>query len=108
MTSAYVVSDCSGSLTLKRERYPRRMQPMPPEKQDQGQSLEGERVVYAGGPDQSSLVGLSGTLNPIRDQIKPQSIELRVFAEDYLPDRPRQYSAPFIVHILSKLIMPLG
>ncbi len=73
-----------------------------PEKQDQGQSLEGERVVYAGGPDQSSLVGLSGTLNPIRDQIKPQSIELRVFAEDYLPDRPRQYSAPFIVHILSE------
>lgn len=71
-------------------------------KEDQGQSLEGERVVYAGGPDQSSLVGLSATLNPTRDQIKPQSIELRVFAEDYMPDRPRQYSAPFIVHILSE------
>ncbi len=41
-------------------------------------------------------------MNPTRDQIKPQSIELRVFAEDYLPDRPRQYSAPFIVHILSE------
>ncbi len=71
-------------------------------KDKQGQSLEGERVVYAGGPEQSSLAGLSATLNPAREQINPQSIELQVFAEDYLPDRPRQYSAPFIVHILSE------
>ncbi len=71
-------------------------------KDEPNQALEGERVIYAGSPDQTSLTGLSGTLNPKRDQIQPQSIEVRVFAEDYLPDRPRQYSAPFIVHILSE------
>ena len=40
--------------------------------------------------------------HPLRDKIAPQSIELRVFAEDYLPDRPRQYSSPIVIHILTE------
>ena len=62
----------------------------------------GEQIIYSGEPDKNVVASLSATLSPARDKIAPQSIELRVFAEDYMPDRPRQYSSPIVVHILSE------
>ena len=42
------------------------------------------------------------TFNPERLDVKPQVINLRLFAEDYLPERKRVYSSTYNVYVLSE------
>ena len=60
----------------------------------------GERVLAAGAIDQDTLEA-AGTFSAKSLDIEPQPIRLRVFAEDYLPGRPRVYSPPYTFFVLN-------
>jgi hypothetical protein len=60
----------------------------------------GEKIVAAGEPEARQLA-VRGTFTAAREGISPQSLEVRAWAEDYLPDRPRAYSAAFVLHVLN-------
>lgn len=61
---------------------------------------KGEKYLAAGGPDQE-LVELTGTFSAKAAGIEPQPVHVRVFAEDYLPGRPRAYSPAFLLYVLN-------
>lgn len=61
---------------------------------------QGEKVLSAGGPENASMK-LNAVFSAKDNGIEPQPIELRVWVEDYLPNRPRVYSAPHILYVLS-------
>jgi len=60
----------------------------------------GERLLAAGGSEKETLE-LSGTFCANQLGIEPQSIAVRLFAEDYLPGRERVYSPAYTLHVLS-------
>ena len=60
----------------------------------------GEKVIAAGGPDKMDVQGVT-TFSPKREGVKPQILQLRLFAEDYLPNRTRSYSTTYTVFVLS-------
>lgn len=62
--------------------------------------LEGEKLLSPGGPDKSS-VQCAATFSAKALDIPAQPIEVRLWAEDYLPGRPRVYSAPHIFYVLT-------
>ena len=70
------------------------------EKQAGTQALTGWKPAAPAAPQQRELRA-KAAFRPKAEGIQPQSIELRAFAEDYLPGRARAYSEPFILHILS-------
>ena len=55
----------------------------------------GERVIAVGGPTETDLT-LHGTFSAARESIAPQTIRIRFFVIDYLPDREPVYS-PYLV-----------
>jgi hypothetical protein len=61
---------------------------------------KGEAILGPGGFDKTALE-LSGTFSAKSLGIEPQTIQLRIFAEDYLPHRDRVYSAPYTFWVLS-------
>ena len=61
---------------------------------------KGEKPVAAGEPEVREIQ-TKATFSAEREGIPPQTIQLRAFAEDYLPDRPRSYSPTFVLHILA-------
>ena len=60
----------------------------------------GEKIVSAGTPTADTLT-VAATFSPKRESVKPQSLRLRAYAEDYLPDRDRIYSSPLVLHVLT-------
>ena len=62
--------------------------------------LQGERVLAAGGTDKETLEVL-GTFSAASLDIPAQPIELFVWIEDYLPERPRVYSPPYTLFVLT-------
>jgi hypothetical protein len=67
---------------------------------DEEAAERGERLLAAGGPEKEALE-LTGTFSAQSLGIEPQPIQLRVWTEDYYPDRERVYSAPFVFYVLS-------
>lgn len=63
-------------------------------------TAKGERVLAAGGSDKESLE-LAGTFCAKTLDIEPQPLNVRLFAEDYLPGRPRVYSPNYVLYVLS-------
>ncbi|MEM6278084.1 MAG: hypothetical protein AAF733_01295 [Verrucomicrobiota bacterium] len=63
-------------------------------------AAKGEKAVAAGGPEKREIEA-RGTFSPAREGVRPQTIQVRAFAEDYLPDRGRSYSPTFVLHVLS-------
>jgi hypothetical protein len=61
---------------------------------------KGERILAAGGFEEVSL-DASGTFSATSLGIEPQPIQLRVYAEDYLPGRERVYSPTYVLYVLS-------
>ena len=61
---------------------------------------KGESRLAAGGPEQETLTAV-GTFSPAQFGIAPQTVEVRAFAEDYLPGRERIYSAPAVFVVMS-------
>ncbi|MBD3673317.1 MAG: hypothetical protein HUJ26_07300 [Planctomycetaceae bacterium] len=60
---------------------------------------KGEKMLGAGNPD-AELLELAGAFSAKQLEIEPQPIEVRVFAEDYLPNRERAYSHSCILFVL--------
>lgn len=60
----------------------------------------GEKIVSAGTPTADTLT-VAATFSPKRERVKPQSLRLRAYAEDYLPDRDRIYSSHLVLHVLT-------
>ena len=60
----------------------------------------GEKIVSAGTPTADTLT-VAATFSPKRESVKPQSLRLRAYAEDYLPDRDRIYSSHLVLHVLT-------
>ena len=61
---------------------------------------KGERILAAGGHDKESLE-ISGTFSARSLGIEPQPVQVRIFAEDYLPDRERVYSPTYLFYVLN-------
>ncbi|HEY1784758.1 MAG TPA: hypothetical protein VGG30_04385 [Pirellulales bacterium] len=61
---------------------------------------KGERMLAAGGPDQEMLE-LTGTFCAQRLEIEPQAVAVRLFVEDYFPDRGRVYSPTYVLYVLT-------
>ena len=62
----------------------------------------GEKTVSAGAPTAEAMT-VSATFSVERENVRPQSLRLRAFAEDYLPGRERAYSPYLALHILTPL-----
>jgi hypothetical protein len=60
----------------------------------------GERILAAGGNDKDSLE-LAGNFSAKSLGIEPQPVQVRLFAEDYFPGRPRIYSPAYTFYVLS-------
>ncbi len=60
----------------------------------------GERLLGSGSPT-SEEVQLSGTFSAKAHGIEPQPLQVRLFVEDYLPDRERSYSPTYTLFVLS-------
>jgi len=60
----------------------------------------GERVLYAGGPMNDSIQ-CPGAFCAKTLGIEPQVVELRLFVQDYFPDRPRIYSPVYTFYVLN-------
>ncbi len=61
---------------------------------------EGEKILAAGAPDRERLE-VQGTFSAQSLGIEAQPLEVRLFAEDYLPGRERTYSHPFLLYVLT-------
>ncbi len=64
------------------------------------QPAQGEQVIAVGDPQAQELPATCA-FSTERWGIEPQSLEVRLFAVDYLPDRERVYSPTYIFHVLS-------
>lgn len=64
------------------------------------ETTNGEKLVANGVPENRDIEG-RGTFSAKREGIGPQTLQIRAFAEDYLPDRDRSYSPTFVLHIMS-------
>ena len=60
----------------------------------------GQRILAAGASDKEQ-VELTGTFCAKTLDIEPQPISVRLFVEDYFPGRPRTYSLPYVLYVLS-------
>lgn len=61
---------------------------------------EGSRVGAAGGPEQKQVEARI-TFSAVRENVEPQTIEVRAWAEDYFPGRERSHSTVFVLHVLN-------
>jgi hypothetical protein len=62
---------------------------------------KGDKIAAAGEPEKKTLEA-KATFCAARDGVEPQTLEIRAWAEDYLPKRKRAYSAAFLLHVLNK------
>ncbi|MEZ5385900.1 MAG: hypothetical protein R3F13_10345 [Prosthecobacter sp.] len=62
---------------------------------------KGDKIAAAGEPEKKALEA-KATFCATRDGVEPQTLEIRAWAEDYLPNRKRAYSAAFLLHVLNK------
>ena len=60
----------------------------------------GEKLLSAGGPTSTSMQ-VPATFSAVALGITPQPIEVRLWTEDYFPDRPRSYTPPHVLFILT-------
>ena len=59
-----------------------------------------DKVVQAGGPEERSM-STQATFCAKSDQVRPQSLKLCAWVEDYKPERGRVYSPAILLHVLS-------
>ena len=62
---------------------------------------KGDKIAAAGEPEKKTLAA-KATFCASRDDVAPQTLEIRAWAEDYLPQRKRAYSTAFLLHVLNK------
>ncbi|MCU0721898.1 MAG: hypothetical protein MUC83_19460 [Pirellula sp.] len=70
------------------------------ENQTSTEESRGERVIASGGPELKRL-SAQATFHCMTEKVKPQALELRVFAEDYRGIDGRVYSVPYVIRFMS-------
>ncbi len=70
-------------------------------KEEDKSPVRGEKVAAAGEPEKKEMA-VRATFCATREGIAPQTIEVRAWAEDYLPGRAHSRSAAFVLHVLDK------
>ena len=60
----------------------------------------GEKTVSSGTPV-TDIMTVAATFSAVRENVRPQSLRLRAFAEDYFPDRERVRSPDLVIHVLT-------
>ena len=60
----------------------------------------GEKTVASGTPT-TDVMTVAATFSALRENVRPQSLRLRAFAEDYLPGRERVRSPDLVIHVLT-------
>ena len=60
----------------------------------------GEKTVSSGSPTSEALT-VPATFSVERENVEPQSLRLRAFAEDYFPNRERVRSPQIVLHVLT-------
>ena len=60
----------------------------------------GEKTVSSGTPT-TDIMTVAATFSAVRANVRPQSLRLRAFAEDYFPDRERARSPDLVIHVLT-------
>ena len=60
----------------------------------------GEKTVASGTPT-TDVMTVPATFSALRENVRPQSLRLRAFAEDYLPGRERVRSPDLVIHVLT-------
>jgi len=65
------------------------------------QPASGSLKLAEGGPEKRRII-LPALFSPTAFNILPQKIILRGYTEDYLPGRPRTYSEPVILYVLTR------
>ena len=60
----------------------------------------GEKTVSSGTPT-TDIMTVAATFSAVRENVRPQSLRLRAFAEDYFPDRERVRSPDLVIHVLT-------
>ena len=68
--------------------------------EDQEADVKGEKILFAGGPQVTS-VDERGIFTPKLENLTPQILTLRLFAEDFHPDHGRIYSRPQTLQVMS-------
>jgi hypothetical protein len=66
-----------------------------------GEPAHGDKIAAAGAPEKKEM-NTRATFCAEREGVAPQTIEIKAWADDYLPERKRAYSATFVIHVLSK------
>ncbi|MEM7146983.1 MAG: hypothetical protein AAF591_17765 [Verrucomicrobiota bacterium] len=64
-------------------------------------SVRGEKIAGAGGPEEREMA-VRATFSAQREGVEPQVLEIRAWADDYLPKRERSYSSAFMIRVLNK------
>lgn len=73
-----------------------------PDANSAAEPAAGEKIVFAGNPNATRVDEVTATFSPRSQKIEPQTIRLRVYAEDYLPNRKRVYSQPYTISVLTE------
>ncbi len=73
-----------------------------PEPHSAAEPAVGEKIIYAGNPNATQVDEVTATFSPRDRKIEPQTVRIRVYAEDYLPERERVYSQAYTVIVLSE------
>ncbi len=60
----------------------------------------GEKTVSSGTPT-TDIMTVAATFSAVRENVRPQSLRLRAFAEDYFPGRERVRSPDLVIHVLT-------
>ena len=60
----------------------------------------GEKLVKGGTPEETRLTA-TATFCAETDKIRPQTLEVRSYVEDYKPERGRIYSPAYVLHVMS-------
>lgn len=61
---------------------------------------QGGKMVASGEPEKLK-VEARGTFSAARYQVRPQTLEVRAYAEDFYPNRGRVYSQTFVLHVMA-------
>jgi hypothetical protein len=63
--------------------------------------IRGEKLAAAGSFEKREMP-VRATFCATREGVEPQTLEIRAWADDYLPGRKHSYSASFTLHVLNK------
>ena len=101
LDSEVIVFDLDASDDFGVQRVGLQWQGINGETPDKKGVAHGDELTSSGEPEKHQM-GARATFCAEREGVAPQTLEIRAWAEDYLPGRKRSVSAAFVVQVLNK------